>query len=87
MANSFGLIAPCAYGFAVTPSDSTEYAEETRAVYVGTTGDLAVKQYDPTTKKLASVTYQNVPAGTILPIRTKTIMSTGTSASDLVGML
>ena len=67
---------------AVTPSDST--AVSFFGFYVGTTGDVAVK-----TSKQGSggtaVTFVAVPAGQIIPIAVCRIMSTNTTASNIVG--
>ena len=65
------------YG-AVTPSDST--ALDFQAVYVGGAGDVAISSSATT----AAVTFTGVIAGTILPIKGKRIMSTNTTATDLV---
>lgn len=52
------------------------------AIYVGTTGDIKVK-----TKAGNDVTFVGVPGGTILPIAdVELIYSTGTSASNMVGL-
>lgn len=65
----------------VTASDSTDLTG-TRALYVGTTGNLAVRCVnDPTT----TVTLNNVPAGAILPIRVTRVMA-ATTASGIVAM-
>lgn len=66
-------------GFAVTPSDSTVIS--TRAVYVGGGGDLAVVMASGETVTLASV-----PSGALLPLRVQKVMSTNTTATDIVGL-
>jgi hypothetical protein len=71
--------APAGYGLAVTPSDATVlYA--TRALYVGTTGNVTVTDLN------GNVTYANVPAGAILPIQVTKVLSTGTTASNIVAL-
>lgn len=65
---------------AVTKSDST--ALQFRAVYVGGAGDVAIKH----TEDGDAVTYVGVPAGTILPVSGVRVMSTGTTATDMVWM-
>ena len=65
---------------AVTPSDST--IVNCRAIYVGTTGDVAVTTRDRGT----AVTFVGVPAGTILPVQCSKVMSTNTTASDIVAL-
>lgn len=64
----------------VTKSDST--ALQFRAVYVGGAGDVAIKH----TEAGDAVTYVGVPAGTILPVSGVRVMSTGTTATDMVWM-
>jgi hypothetical protein len=64
---------------AITKSDTTIVNAD--AIYVGTSGDVAV-----TTLKGSVVTFVGVLAGTILPIKSTKIMSTNTTASNLVGL-
>lgn len=66
---------------AVTKSDSTVFAQETRGIYVGTTGDLAVAMADG-----SSVVFKAVPAGTLLPIAVKQVLDTGTTASTVLAL-
>ena len=66
---------------AVTPSDSTNLSFDTRAIYVGTSGNVVAVFCDDST-----VTFANVPAGTILPIIVKRINSTSTTASNIVAI-
>jgi hypothetical protein len=67
---------------AVTKSDSTKVSFF--GLYVGGTGDVTVK----TSKQGpggATVTFPAVPAGSILPICVCMVMSTGTTATNIVG--
>lgn len=85
MADSFsdrgvGTSDPASNGAAVTPHDDNELSQVTRALYVGTTGDVAV-----TMKGGGNVTYPNVPVGW-MPIRVTKVLSTGTTASDIVAV-
>lgn len=75
------LNGPMAGGFAVTKSDATVFSQPTRAVWVGGVGDLAVTYLDGTTDIL-----QSVPAGTMLSIRVKQVLSTGTTATKISGL-
>lgn len=77
---SVGDLAPAHDGVAVTKSD-TALTQPCRAVYVGTAGDVAVKFAGGT-----AVTFKNVANGTLLPIAVSHIMSTNTTASDLVAL-
>lgn len=53
----------------------------TRAVYVGTAGDIAVTMADGD-----DALFRNVLGGTILPIRIREIRAQGTTADDIVGL-
>lgn len=50
-------------------------------IYVGTTGNINLE-----TKGGETVLFSNIPAGVILPIGTRAVLSTSTTASDMVGM-
>jgi hypothetical protein len=65
---------------AITPNDSTDLTG-VRGVYIGGTGNLAVRMINaPST----TVTIENLPVGTILPIRITRVMA-ATTASALIG--
>jgi hypothetical protein len=66
---------------AITPNDST-VIPVTRAVYVGGAGDIAVRLPDNETP----VTFVGVPAGIIFPIQVDKVLTTGTTATNLVAM-
>lgn len=53
-----------------------------RAFYIGGDGDLAVTMWDG-----ATVTFVGLTAGTILPIRARTVLQTGTSATAIIALL
>lgn len=65
---------------AVTTSDSTQVGYS--GLYIGGAGDVAVKGISGT-----AVTFVNVPAGTILPIVVNRVMSTNTTATNIVGFV
>lgn len=65
---------------AIVKSDSTVFSPPTIGVWVGTTGDVAVRMYGSQT----NVTFKNVPSGTMLPIQVDQVLSTGTGALDIV---
>ena len=75
--------------FAVTKSDSTVFpafgnssgVAVTKALYVGTGGDVAV-----TTVGGQVVVLSNVPSGALIPISVTQVRSTSTTASNIVGM-
>lgn len=79
---SDSLIAPARIAFVITPEDALDLPSATRAIYVGTGGDLAVQSVGSD----AVVILRNVPSGTILPIRAGAVRDTDTTAADLVGL-
>jgi len=73
--------ASAARGFAITPSDAADLFADTRAVYVGGAGNLAMVLISGD-----EITLQAIGAGSVLPIRARRIKSTGTTATHLVGL-
>lgn len=61
-------------------SDDHTLDRISRGLYVGTSGDVTVTMYGG-----GDVTFANVPAGTILPIRVSVVKDTST-ASDMVAL-
>lgn len=72
---------PGARHYAVTPHDSTDFTASFRALYIGTGGDVVIVDMNST-----AVTYKNVPAGTVIPMRGRRVNSTSTTATDIVGI-
>jgi hypothetical protein len=77
---SYDIEAPAQGGAALTPSDSVNLPQSTRAVYVGVGGDLKVTLLDG-----SIVTYTALPQGITKAIRVIKVWSTGTTATNLVG--
>lgn len=78
------ISAPAGGAFAITKSDTTNFHTDTgavvpRALYVGTTGTLTVVTAEGETVAFVS-------ALGVIPIRVHQVLSTGTDASDIVGM-
>lgn len=73
------LESPLGRMAAVTPNDSTNLTNETRALYVGTAGNVKI-----TTVGGDAVTLPNLAAGVWHPIRAARVWSTGTTASDVI---
>ena len=76
------LSGPAAHAFAVTPNDSSDLSETTRAIYVGGAGSVTAVMASG-----ASVTFASVPSGTTLPVRVTRVLATGTTASTIVGLV
>jgi hypothetical protein len=71
---------PARVGLAVTPSDVT-ILNPTRALYIGTTGNLTVRMYGSQN----NVTFTTVPVG-IFPIQVDRVLATGTTATNIVAL-
>jgi hypothetical protein len=87
MADSFSnsadaVSAPARRAAAVTPSDSVALTDIPKALYVGRGGTLVARGVDDA----ADVSFVNVGAGAILPIRARYVRATGTSAGDIVAL-
>ncbi len=76
-----GLESPAYDAFVITPTNAVALATVTRAIYVGTGGDIAL-----TMKSGSAVTLKSVPSGSIVPVRATEVAATGTTASNLVGL-
>jgi hypothetical protein len=65
---------------AVTKSDAT-VLPVTRGLYIGVTGDVAVRMWGG-----GSVTFKNAVQGTILPLQVDQVLSTGTTATNILAL-
>ena len=73
--------SPAAYAVAVTPDDDTDLTTYARSLYVGTGGNVRV-----ITSGGNTVTFTSVPNGSVLPVRVKRVLSTSTTASNIVAL-
>lgn len=73
--------APSPEAAAITVSDATVFTKVTRGLFVGGAGAVSVVMANGDT-----VTFTGVVAGSILPIRVKQVLSTGTTATNMVGL-
>lgn len=76
-----GLTAPAAAAEAITPSDTEELEYVTRALLVGQDGDVNV-----IFKSGDTVVLRNLQGGVVYPFRIASVLATGTTATDLVGL-
>jgi len=69
--------------YAITPDDVNELSYIPRAIYIGSSGDLAVVPEigDPV------VIFTNLFQGTWVTVRVKKVLATGTTASNLIAMV
>lgn len=79
--SSPGLNSPAVDGAMIAPNDSTDLPHVTRAIYVGQSGQISAQLASGATIDLAAV-----PGGTMLPLRVRRVLSTGTTAGALVGL-
>lgn len=77
-----GLTSPTRNAFSITPHATDELPFVPREIYVGTGGDVEFVAVDSED----AVILKNVPVGARLPYRAKRIISTNTTATDLVGV-
>lgn len=75
------LTAPARDGAAIVPDDVADLAALPRAIFVGQTGHVSARLAGG-----QAVLFQNVQAGTILPVRVRGVNTTGTSAAGLVAL-
>ena len=77
--------SPAKNSFSITPHATNEVGTYLpRAIYVGVGGDIVMRLEGDT----ADITFKNVVAGTILPVRPVYIRATGTTAvaGDIIGL-
>ncbi|MCX8226377.1 MAG: hypothetical protein OTI35_09900 [Sulfitobacter sp.] len=79
---SAGLTGPICGGFAIAPDDTTDVAQVTRAIMVSGTGDVSA-----VLKNGETVTLPNLLAGVVYPFRVARVLSTGTTATGIKGLV
>lgn len=67
---------------AVTPHDTNDLTNISRALWVGAAGNVSVILAEDST----AVTLVGVPAGTLLPLRVKRVRATNTTATSIVAL-
>lgn len=75
------LTGPPDEAASIAPSDTADLAVATRALYVGTGGDVRLRMLGG-----GEITLANVASGSLIPIRATRVFATGTSATQLVGL-
>lgn len=81
-ASTDSLIAPAKTAFAITPDDDNDLPAATKALYVGSGGDITLRPIG----SADDVTLRNVVTGSVIAIRLRAVRVTGTTASELVGL-
>jgi len=77
------VTSPSRDWFDIAPSDNSDLSFIPKAIYVGTGGDIVVTS----SRTNSEVVFRNVPSGAILDIRPASVKETGTTATDLVGLI
>lgn len=85
MSSSFDSIKPAGWVWNVTPADS-DLPRKTRAIRVGTGGDLSIRAFSPVTGKLTDTVIPAVAAGETLTVEATRINLTGTTASGITAL-
>lgn len=80
--NGLGSPAFNAFNAYSERSDTVDLAVATRAVYTGSGGDIKVTMVGG-----GEVVFEDVPPGTKLDIRIARLWSTGTTATDVIGLI
>jgi hypothetical protein len=73
---------PSAHAFAVTPSDTVNLPTAAQALYIGSAGDVVIHTLDG-----SQVTFVGLSDGQILPVRTRRVLATGTTAASIVALV
>lgn len=71
--------APAKYAEPVTPSNSVNFSQPSRALYVGVSGDVVAIMNG------LAITFTAAPVG-ILPIECTRVNATGTTAANIVAL-
>jgi hypothetical protein len=79
---SDSLIAPARHAFSITPQDGVALPTATKAIYIGTSGDINLRAVGSGNFVLV----RNIPSGTVLAIRVAAVSASGTTATDIVGL-
>lgn len=75
-----GPAGPITNAFAITPGAAL-FDQPTRALWVGGAGNVALE-----TVGGDSVTFSGVAAGTLLPVRARKVVVSGTTATSILGL-
>lgn len=75
------LESPIRGAAAVTPHDTNPLATPARALWIGTGDNVRVTHLDGTT-----AVYSNVPSGFLLPVSATHVVSTSTTATNILAL-
>ena len=78
--NTPDLNDPAYAAFSITPGNSP-LASFPRAIFIGTEGDVEIEDFTG-----AVSVFKNLQSGSILPVRCKKVLSSNTTATDIIGL-
>ncbi|CAN5262320.1 hypothetical protein BH10PLA2_BH10PLA2_00550 [soil metagenome] len=78
---SYGLVAPYKHAASISPDDTNELSNVTRAIYVGGNGNIVL-----ITLAGETVPFIGVVVGTFLPVRARQVKLTSTTATNLIAL-
>ena len=84
------VASPARNAMAITKSDTVDLSPYAKGIYVGGTGDvivIMVNDYEQNGDSATPIKFASVPAGTVLPIQVARVMSTNTSATNMVALV
>lgn len=79
------LDSPFTDGFSVTTSNTTVFAQPTRALYIGEAGNLHLEMTTSDGVSNTELTFVGLPAGTMLNVRAHKVFS-NTTANSIIGL-
>jgi hypothetical protein len=77
------LTSPAEVCFGIAPNDFEDLPQVTKAIYVGQGGDVRLLPLRGT----ETVTFVNVASGSVLDVRARRILTLGTTATDMIGLV
>jgi len=77
-----GMSSPVTTTEEITPSDSEDLSAVTRAIILGTAGDVSLMLANDDAAHL----YKNLQAGVVYPFRVKRVLATDTTATYIRGL-
>jgi hypothetical protein len=83
--DEIGLDSPAVSAEVVTPDDANNLVQVSRALYIGTTGNVGVQMLGYDDQANVNILLENVPAG-ILPIRVSRVHSSNTTATGIISL-
>lgn len=77
------LTSPAEACFSIIPTDGQDLTQATKAIYIGQGGDVRLLPL----RGADAVTFVNVASGSVLDVRARRILASGTTAADMIGLI